>query len=98
MMSAANNQFDTERERKLIEAASTMVSAWLGDPNRPPFRRALLAQAERYLLPSGLSRADYPDFRLLANAIRTGRGHAVENPVPLIALLRGGIHHRNSQG
>ena len=94
VMSTTNGLPITERERLLIAVASDMVRAWLLDPNRLPFRRALLTQAEEYLLLNGLTRADYPEFRLLANAIRTGKGHAVDNPGPLLAILRSGIHHR----
>jgi hypothetical protein len=36
-----------------------------------------------------LTPSDYSDFRLLANAIRTGQGHPIENPSSLIDILRG---------
>lgn len=76
-------------ERSLLTAATEMVTDWQGAQSGGSFRRAVLTQADHYLTLHGLTHADYAQFRLMANAIRTGKGDPNTNPDPLIAILRG---------
>jgi hypothetical protein len=77
-----------------MSAALGLVLDWRGNLRRADLRNALLPVVEGYLESAGLSRADYTDVRVVANAIRTGRGHPIDNPDPLIELLRSRADHR----
>jgi hypothetical protein len=94
LMAEFNGHLVNTREFALITVAGEMVRDWFRDPKRPHFREALLAEGRLRLPEHGLTAADYPMFRLLAHAIRTGQGHPTDNPAPLVAILRPGIHHR----
>jgi hypothetical protein len=84
----------TGREWRLISAAADMMVDWRSNRTRTPFRQALLTRSETHLRAHGLTHEDYSDFRLLVNAMRTGRGHPTDNLPPLIAILRGGSDHQ----
>ena len=79
----------TDRELAIIQVASIVVADWLRDPNRKSFRGSILSQSIPLLGRIGPDADDYPAFRRVANAIRTGQGHVSANPGPLIAAVRG---------
>jgi uncharacterized protein YjiS (DUF1127 family) len=78
----------TRHEVTIINAATDLVSAWQQEPKRRPFREALRRLAEDQLSHYGLTPADYPAIRRVANLIRTRQGHPTDNAAPLIAAVR----------
>jgi hypothetical protein len=74
---------------KLMQVAQDVVDDWRADENRPSFGQ--------YLASHNPTRCPWPcldltvdqqqTFLILAEAIRTGRGHAYTNPDPLLALV-----------
>ena len=75
-------------ETAIMFTAQQLVDRWLRAHNRGPFSRAVaLAEEEHWDADSGqddLRRA----FRRVANAIRIGKGHAIQNPAPLVRIMR----------
>ena len=86
------------REQALIDAAGAMVRDWVPSSNCLPFRRALLERADEYLYGYGLTREDFSLFRVIANAVRLGRGHPLSNLGPLLKLLREEFRHPGGIG
>jgi hypothetical protein len=87
-MPEISDQFVTERELAIIEAAYVVVMEWIRDHQRRSFRQTILERAKPALVQYGLTASDYPAFRRVANAIRTGQGHPDTNPGPLIVATR----------
>jgi hypothetical protein len=92
-MAELNGHWVTDRERAIIETAHWVVIEWFRDHHRKSFRTTILQRSRSALTDAGLAPSDYPAFRRVANAIRTGRGHRDSNPGPLIALFRDDPDH-----
>jgi hypothetical protein len=87
-MPELGSHFVTDTELAIIQAASAVVIDWFRDHDRRSFRQTILERAKPALLQYGLTASDYPAFRRVANAIRTGQGHPDTNPGPLIVATR----------
>jgi hypothetical protein len=70
----------------ILFSAQHFVAEWLRSPARRPFREAV-ETALRFRYSDTLnSEREQEAFRRVANAIRTGRGHASSNPAPLLDI------------
>jgi hypothetical protein len=74
---------------KLMQVAQDVVDDWRADENRPSFSQYLSAHdPARCPWPClELTDEERKTFMILAEAIRTGRGHAYTNPEPLLELV-----------
>lgn len=74
---------------KLMQVAQDLVDDWRADENRPSFARFLATHdPARCPWPClDLNAEERRMFLALAEAIRTGRGHAYTNPDPLLAVV-----------
>ena len=80
-------------ETAIMFTAQQLVDHWLRAHNRGPFSRAV-AQVEQLKwdeLPE--AEAYRRAFRQVANAIRVGKGHAIQNPAPLLQIVRASVRH-----
>lgn len=79
---------------KLMQVAQDLVDDWRADENRSSFANYLATHdPARCPWPClELSDADRRQFLILAEAIRTGRGHAYTNPEPLLELVETDQH------
>ncbi len=68
-----------------------LVTEWLQDPNRAQFHRFLRdhhPERSSYVQ-KGLTPAQRAGYLTIAELIRLGRGHATDNPKPLLVVLQG---------
>jgi hypothetical protein len=71
----------------LIIAAQFFVDAWLRNPKRGPFARAVAVAESRHHGALSENERRMGTFGKVADAIRLGRGHAFNNPAPLRAIV-----------
>lgn len=71
----------------ILAHAQEIVDQWRHDPDRGPFRHALDAAEQQRWRGFSDRPAERVAFRKVAQAIRLGYGHAVDNPDPLIAIV-----------
>ena len=75
-------------ETSLMLAAQQLVDNWFRSTHRGPFSRAVAReQMDRWHGEPNKHRQSVA-FGRLASAIRVGRGHALDNPAPLITIAR----------
>lgn len=78
-------------ETAIMYAAQQVVDRWLRAHNRGPFDRAV-ARAEELQWDDDPTKDQHRRaFRHVANAIRVGKGHAIQNPAPLLRIVRDSI-------
>lgn len=71
----------------ILESAQNFVDDWFRSANRAPFDKALLQAANLCWTGPLIPPVERMAFAMIADAIRTGRGHAVTNREPLLAML-----------
>jgi hypothetical protein len=80
-------------ETAMLYTAQQLVDRWLRAHNRGPFNRAV-TQAEEQQWDDDPTKDEHRRaFRHVANAIRLGKGHAIQNPAPLLRIMRDSIRH-----
>ncbi len=78
-------------ETAIMYTAQQLVDRWFRAHNRGPFSRAV-ARAEELQWDDDPSKDEQRRaFRHVANAIRVGKGHAIQNPAPLLRIMRDSI-------
>jgi hypothetical protein len=70
----------------VIFNAQHFVAEWLRNPARRPFRESVESAIRFRYADTLTSDGEREAFRRVANAIRTGRGHASANPAPLLDI------------
>jgi hypothetical protein len=75
-------------ETAIMFTAQQLVDRWLRAHNRGPFSRAVALAEEQHWDADPGKEAHRRAFRHVANAIRIGKGHAVQNPAPLLEIMR----------
>jgi hypothetical protein len=75
-------------ETAIMYTAQQLVDRWLRSHNRGPFSRAV-ARAEELEWDADPTKDEHRRaFRRVADAIRLGKGHAFQNPAPLLRIMR----------
>jgi hypothetical protein len=75
-------------ETAIMFTAQQLVDRWLRAHNRGPFSRAVALAEEQHCDAEPGTEDHRRAFRHVANAIRVGKGHAVQNPAPLLQIMR----------
>lgn len=75
-------------ETAIMFAAQQLVDRWFRAHNRGPFSRAVALAEEQHWDADPGKEDQRRAFRHVANAIRVGKGHAVQNPAPLLQIVR----------
>src|SRR5688500_19739166 len=71
-------------ETAIMYTAQQLVDRWLRSHDRGPFSRAV-ARVESEQWDADPDKSEHRRaFRQVANAIRLGKGHAIQNPAPLL--------------
>ena len=78
-------------ETAIMYTAQQLVDRWLRANNRGPFNRAVARAEELQWEGDPTMDAHRRAFRHVANAIRLGKGHAIQNPAPLLRIMRDSI-------
>lgn len=78
-------------ETAIMFSAQQLVDRWLRAPNRGPFSRAVALAEEEQWNGHAESEPHRRAFRHVANAIRIGKGHAIQNPAPLLRIVRNAL-------
>lgn len=78
-------------ETAIMYTAQQLVDRWLRSHDRGPFSRAV-ARVESEQWDADPDKSEHRRaFRQVANAIRLGKGHAIQNPAPLLRIMRESI-------
>ena len=81
-------------ETSLMLAAQQLVDNWFRSPHRGPFWRAVSReQLDRWHGEPGKDRQSAA-FARIASAIRVGKGHAHDNPGPLLEIARDALEDK----
>ena len=83
-------------ETAIMYAAQQLVDRWLRAHNRGPFSRAVALAEEQHWDDDPSKDAHRRAFRHVANAIRVGKGHAIQNPAPLLQIMRNTMRQATS--